>query len=304
MRLPASGLRQCVLLGALAFWLVAWATPVFANDFDEFETARSAYDAQDYARAVQLFEALVAGDAPRLSNRSLLLESQKYLGASHLFLGQLDRAERDFERLLRMDPSYVLDPLGFPEEVQGLFARVKTRLDAERKAAEQARKREEARVLRAAEERASRERDRWQRLSALAQVEHVNELRSRWVALVPFGIGQMQNGHDGLGLVLAVSEGALLAISITSYLLHEDLRGQQPATNKVAEAQRAESAFRYTNQISFGLFAALAVTGVLDAELRFLGTRSYDRKRPLPADLYGGPELSVGPASASVRLRF
>jgi hypothetical protein len=114
----------------------------------------------------------------------------------------------------------------------------------------------------------------------------------------------VQNGHDGLGLVLAVSEGALLAISITSYVLHENLRGQQPAANKVADARVAESAFRYTNQVSFGLFAALAVTGVLDAELRFLGTRTYDRKRSLPADLYGGPELSIGPTGASLRLRF
>jgi tetratricopeptide (TPR) repeat protein len=283
---------------------LALASAVRANDFEEFEAARGAYDSQDYAKAAALFEAIAGGDVPQLTNRSLVLESKKYLGASYLFLGRLQQAEQEFTRLLRMDPAYVLDPLAFPQEVQRLFARVKQQLDAERRASEEERRREELRKQRALTERAGLERQRWARLSALAQVETVHEQRSRWLALVPFGAGQFQNGHASLGAVLAVSQGSLLALSLVTYVLHDQLRGQVPREGDVADARLAEQGFRYTNQISFGLFAILAVTGVLDAQIRFQANRDYERKRPLPPDLRGGPELSMDPTGASFRLRF
>src|SRR5262245_16024546 len=123
----------CALFASSLVWLSA--SRVCANDFEDFGAARSAYDAQDYRRAAALFEALAGGDTPTLTNKSLVLESKKYLAASYLFLKKLTVAELEFERLLRIDPEYQLDPLAFPEEVQRLFARVKTRLDAERKVA-------------------------------------------------------------------------------------------------------------------------------------------------------------------------
>lgn len=289
---------------SLAIVCLVWALPVKANDFEEFEAARATYDKQDYARAAELFEELVGGDVPRLTNRSLVIESQKYLGASYLFLKKHDLASQHFEQLLRMEPEYVLDPLAFPEEAQRVFAQVKTRLEAERRAADEARRREDERLRRQLAEREQKERERWDRLFHLAEKERVNEVRSRWLAMVPFGVGQFQNGHDGLGLVLAVSEVSLLTISIVSYILHDNLRGQDPSPGKTDDARLAEQAFRYTNQISISLFGVLAATGVLDAQVRFQGTRSYDRKRPLPPDLYGGPELSVSPTGAQLRLRF
>jgi tetratricopeptide (TPR) repeat protein len=294
-------LRAAALATALC---LCWSLPARANDFEEFEAARSAYDAQDYARAAQLFEALVGGEVPRLTNRSLVLESQKYLGASYLFLTQLDQAAEHFERLLHMDPEYMLDPLAFPEEVQRLFAQVKTRLESEQRAAEEARKREEERLVKLQLDRARKERERWDQLFKLAETERVHDVRSRWLGIVPFGVGQFQNGHDGLGLVLAVSQASLLAISLTAFILHDNLRGQEPVGSKREDARLAEQAFRYTNQVSFSLFAVLAVTGVLDAQVRFHGTRTYERTRPLPPDLYGGPELSVSPGGAELRLRF
>jgi tetratricopeptide (TPR) repeat protein len=307
MRLPALRLGLCSsLLCAALLSVLGAALPqgAKANDFEEFEAARSAYESQDYARAAQLFEGLVGGDVPRLTNRSLVLESQKYLGASYLFLGKRDRASDYFERLLRMDPEYMLDPLAFPEEAQHLFAQVKTRLEAERMVAAAAKKREAENLARTQAERERKEHQRWEQLFKLAETEQVHEVRSRWLASVPFGVGQFQNGHDGLGLVLCVSEASLLAISVAAFILQDNLRGQTPAPNKIDDARLAEQAFRYTNQISFSLFAVLAVTGVIDAQARFQGTRTYERKRVLPPDLYGGPELSVWPGGANLRLRF
>ena len=274
-----------------------------ANDFEEFEKARGAYDAQDYARAARLFEALAGGDVPQLTNRSLVLESKKYLGASYLFLGKLPQAEQEFTRLLRMDPAYVLDPIGFPEEVQRLFARVKQHIEAERRASEEERRREELRVQREQSERQGKDRERWARLTELAEVETVHEVRSRWVALVPFGAGQFQNGNASLGAILAVTEGSLLALSLVTYALHDSLRGESPAPDKIDDARLTEKGFRYTNQISFALFCIIAITGVIDAQVRFQGSYEYQRKRPLPPDLRS-PELTLGPTGGSLRLRF
>jgi hypothetical protein len=203
-----------------------------------------------------------------------------------------------------MDPGYLLDPLAFPEEVQRLFARVKMQLEAERRASEEERKREEQRVASERTERAERERLRWAELTRLAQVETVHETRSRWLALVPFGAGQFQNGHESLGAVLAVTEGSLLALSVVTYVLHDHLRGQHPKPSEIPDARLAEQGFRYTNQISFALFAIVAVTGIIDAQVRFQPSHDYERKRPLPPDLSNGPELSIDLTGASLRLRF
>jgi tetratricopeptide (TPR) repeat protein len=275
-----------------------------ANDFEDFEKARSAYESQDYAKAASLFAALAGGDVPQLTNRSLVLESKKYLGASYLFLGKLAQAEQEFTRLLRMDPGYLLDPLGFPEEVQRLFARVKMQLEAERRASEEERRREELRLTREQTEASERERQRWNKVIQLAERETIREKRSRWVALVPFGAGQFQNGHSSLGAVLAVSEGSLLALSVATYVLHDHLRGQRPKANELEEARLAERGFRYTNQISFALFAVIAVTGIIDAQVRFQDTYEYERKRELPPELREEPRLSLTPTGASLELRF
>ncbi|MEY4576023.1 MAG: hypothetical protein RL701_726 [Pseudomonadota bacterium] len=283
-------LLACVLFAALAF-----VSPgsVRANDFEEFETARGAYESQDYARAARQFERLGGGDTPTLTNRSLLLESKKYLGASYLFLGKLLQAQAEFERLLRLDPQYILDPLGFPEDVQRLFTSVKNRLDSERRVAEEEGRRERERQDRVVTERVSEERQRWQRLVALAESEAVQEKRTRWVALMPFGVGQMQNGHDGLGAVLAVSESSLLLISFVSWIVHENLRGQDPTPGKRDAFELTERVSRFTNQISLGLFGVVAVTGIVDAQLRFQGDVETSRKREVPSDLRE-PRVSLG----------
>jgi tetratricopeptide (TPR) repeat protein len=305
-RMPACGrvsLVRCLWFLALLSNVLC-AALVRANDFEEFDAARNAYESQDYARAARLFEQLGGGDTPSITNRSLLLESKKYLGASYLFLGKLPQAEAEFARLLRLDPQYLLDPLGFPEEVQRLFAQIKARLDSERRVAEEERRREEERKKQLEEQRLHEVRARWERLVALAQTEKVQEKRSRWIALIPFGVGQVQNGHGSLGAVLAVSEGSLLAISLVSWIIHENLRGEQPGDSQRDEFNVTERVSRYTNQVSLALFGALALTGIIDAQARFQGDVEHTRRRTLPPELREPPRISVGPRGLSLSIKF
>jgi hypothetical protein len=304
-----AGLRASRSLVGLASWLgvvavMAWLAPgvARANDFDQFQNARVAYESLNYELAADLFKGLLSTAAAG-DTRPVVIESRKYLAAAYLFLGKRPDAEAQLELLLRAVPDYVLDPLAFPEEVGKTFNVVKARLQAERAKADAARAREAATKQGHHELELQQQRARLQRLIELASTERVERRRSRWVAMVPFGIGQFQNDHNGLGLVLAVSEGALLAISVTSFALHESLRGQVPTASRRDDARLAEATFRYTNQISFGLFGALAITGIIDAQLRFVPSRSYEERRPLPRELLE-LQISVGPGDLAVRGRF
>lgn len=290
------------VLGTL-FGLCLWcAPPALANDFDDFQRARQAYEQNNFEQAATRFRKLVGPEVPRLQDRSLVLESLKYLGASYLFLGKPDQAYQQFERLLRLDLTYVLDPLAFPEEVQSAFRRVKQRLEAD--ALNRARAEAERRDRRLAEQQRLRQRsaERTAQLLTLAKTERVVERHSRWTALLPFGVGQFQNGHDGLGLVLAVSQVSLLAASVTTFLLHDSLRGSSP--EDVQSAIFAERAYRYTNRVSFGLFVVAAVGGIIDAQLRYRPSRRYERQRDLPAHLLEPPSTEVSVGLTGLRVAF
>jgi len=285
-----------------ACWLVA-ALPagVHANDFDQFQAARGAYEALNYERAAQLFRALLADTVP-FDRRPLVLESRKYLAATYMFLRRPQDAEAQFELLLQADHEYVLDPLAFPSEVVMKFTEVKARLDGERARNEQQRIERETSERARLEQADKQHREGLQRLFDLASTERIEQQNSRWVAMVPFGAGQFQNGDKGLGLALAIGEGALLTTSVVTFLLHESLRDEPPPADPAA-ARFAEHAFRYTNQIAFGLFLATTMAGIVDAQVRFKPSMVYQRARPLPPELLE-LKVSLAPNTLGISARF
>jgi len=279
-----------------------WPRGVSANDFDQFQNARVAYDSLNYELAADLFRGLLANASPN-DSRPLVLESRKYLGAALLFMKHSDEADQQFELLLQADPSYVLDPLTFPEEVNRRFDAARKRLEHARAEAARANAAAASNQQAAQDDVAVKRREKIQRLIELASVERVERQRSRWIAMMPFGIGQFQNQHESLGLVLAVSEGVLLGAAVTSYFLHETLRDEDPPDELLADARLAEAGFRYGNRISLGLFAAVAIAGIVDAQLRFKPSTTYERPRPLPKDLQE-LDVVVGPGGVAVSGRF
>lgn len=297
------GLRRASLatlaLGVLA--CLALPATARAGELEDFQAARAAYDAGDYARAVTLFEELVGGATPRLESEALVLESRKYLGAAYLFVGRANAAEAQFELLLAADPTYELDPAAFPVEVIELFSSVRADL------VERVRCEEE----RAAEvSRREYERERIRALVAFAEEEVEIEVEnSRWLAALPFGVGQFQNGDDGLGAFFLVTEG-LVALSLVGTLaadLHvlalvqADPRGGFVGSG---EAGRAVFGLEIANWTAIGLFGVLVVAGITEAELTFHPTRRVRHRRVVPPGLLEGVELGVGPGGLSLRVAF
>ncbi len=272
-----------------------------ADDFDAFESGRRAYQQQEYETAARRFEVLVGGQVPKLQSRPLILESRKYLGASYLFLGRVKEAEAQFELLIRMDNTYQVDPLAFPSDVVSAFERVRDRTNRileeaarQRTEQEEAQRREETKKLVESQQRKARIRD-------LATSEYVETHNSRLIALIPFGIGQFQNGHDSLGTALAISEGILAVTSISTFFLHESLRNETPSPSDRADAENLRDGFKLTNWISTVLLGVLAVIGIVDAEVRFVPVEREVRKKALPKELDQEFQVSVSPGGFAVR---
>ncbi len=281
---------------------VLWPERARANDFDQFQNARVAYESTNYDLAADLFQGLL-DEATSDDARPLVLESRKYLAATYLFLGRQAEAENQLTLLLRAEPDYVLDPLAFPAEFVKTFSAVKVTLEQERLRQEQEKARAAAQAVEQNQRTDEERQQQVRRLVALAGSERVQELNSRWIAFIPFGVGQFQNDHDSLGLTLAISEGILLATGIASFAVHESLQGQVPDDDQRGAAEAAEATARYINQISLGLFAAVAITGIIDAQVRFRPSRTFERPRPLPDDLRE-LDVVVGPGGIGVTGRF
>ena len=265
--------------------LLLVAVPARADELSDFEAARMLYDKQDYAGAVDALRALVGSDPPRIGDPLLVIESRKYLAASLLFMGAEEDAKAQIRLLLGQEPRYTLDPLAFPTEVLKLFERVKAELQHE--IDERRRQEEEARRAKERDEQKADaiRRENLARLKVLAEEREAIVQNSRWVASIPFGVGQFQNDHKGLGIALAMFQGLAAAGSVASFIAHTRLADDHPSPADIADARREEELWRKVNYVSFGTLIGLAAIGIADAHLRFVPARVIARPRDLPDDL-------------------
>lgn len=282
------------------------ASPASADELADFGAAQRAYEQGDYALALTLFEGMVGGATPRIRSEVLITESRKYLAASYLFEGRESDARAQFARLIEGNPDYILDPVAFPAAVHAIFSEVKAEVGAamrERTEAQEAAERERReRALR----RLVEQQERIARLELLAQEVTIENTSSRWIAALPFGTGQLQNGHRGLGLGLMSAQILLATTSVTTFIYHDFLNDQanemrnanQPVDSRLVSLARS---VRITNQISTGLLGGVALAGIIDAQVRFREGRSSTRQREIPEDLQD-IEPTPDPEATSVRL--
>ncbi len=277
-----------------------------AGDVEDFEAARSAYEARDYERAVIYFEALVGGEMPRLESPALVAEARKYLGAAYLFVGRRDAARQQFERLLRAEPDYILDPLRFPIDVQELFDSVRERLVLEH---------HQERERTALEERAMRAEERARSLILFAEEEVTTAVpNSRWLALLPFGVGQFENGDPGLGWAFLLSETALAGTAIGAMIWWQELsvfanRAQLAGdATSIREANQLLEAAFVLHWSAVGALSAVVLAGILEAQIRFVPARTVRERRRVPEALRAQEttdfRLGVGAGTVSLSLRF
>jgi len=245
--------------------------PAQAADQDEqFRFAMNAYDAGDYQEAVKRFRTLINADPPVITKRSLLIDAHLYLGVSLLFTGNITGGEKEFEKLLTLDPDYRLDSVLFPVEIIDTFTVVTNRM--KEKLARLAEERQKA-------EEAARRRELLAREEELRKLEkyyrHEVEHSSIVLAVLPFGIGQFQNRHKTKAYILLITEVALLAGATVTYILHEDLRNAD--MNALTDEDRNDFEFydeiyTYTNWSCLATAGALMIYGLVDSLIYYRPT--------------------------------
>ena len=298
-------MRRWILIATACTALWGVGSVARADEVADFENAREAYDAQAYGRAATLFEAMVGGEIPAIRNEILILESRKYLGAAYLFLDRRPDADEQFAALLREDPAYELDPLAFPAAVQEVFGEVRERIQRELARASEEQDRADERIRIEALAEMERQRERMERLEALAREEVVLTPGSRAVATIPFGVGQFQNQHHGFGRFLAITEAVTLAGTFVTYGVHQWAQNNVGAVNEAEEARlrRIGRAMRGLNYSMVSLFAGFLVVGLIDAHVRFVPFHREVRDRPLPDDLERDLDVSLSLGGDGLQLR-
>ncbi|MGF1467070.1 MAG: tol-pal system YbgF family protein [Sandaracinaceae bacterium] len=297
----AGGVRAplAVAFAALAGAL-AMPTPALASEQTDFEEAREAYRNRDWALAVELFEARVGRS---ILQHQLQQEARKYLGASYYYLGDEERAVAEFRKVLTEEPTANLSSTEFPSDVRAVFNTVREAIRSERERDAELRRQAAETEARRERLRAERRQQAIRELVAAARMPRRIQ-HDRALAMIPFGVGQLQNGNRSLGVFFLVSEALTLAASAVTFGVYLPTRvrfanGDDPSLASTLTGLAA------ANYASVGLFLLLAISGVIEANANFVPYHEVpgpEIPRNLLRDL--DIDLAVGPSGVHVRGRF
>jgi len=281
--------------------------PPQLNDAAELARVVSLYDAGKYGECADALHALLSEDGSRpLHDRDVIESARIYHAACLIGSGRPQLADEPLRAAIRQNPQMKPpDSLVFPPQVIDHFLRVREDMFDVIKKAEDERVRQAQEAAKRQEERARRERNRVLGLERLGQEETRVTPNSRWLALVPFGVGQFQNGKDSLGYTFLTSESILGASTLTVLGIYTHLvlqanrlevGGQKPVASTNDQLRNWHSGLVYTSYAWLGV----SLLGVLEAELNFVPAHTEVRRRPLPPELR--PSVAAVPGGAAFGL--
>jgi hypothetical protein len=282
-------IRSRQVLSALAVGLLVLfaARPGHADDATELERGKNSYDAGRYAEGAERFRQMLDSESPgAVADGAVIERARTYYAACLIALGQNEAAEVQIEKIIRQNPLFSPDAVVFPGKVVDRFTDVKSRLKTEIEA-----------VMRAADRAARAKADKTRSeqaaylatLQKLAGEETILVRHSRFIASIPFGVGQFQNGQDGLGYLFLVSEALLAGTGIAAAEIHNSL------VSEIAEKRRYQidasvqedfddktRTAKVASYSAFVGFLAVAAGGIAHANLTFVPEVREVRRRPVP----------------------
>ncbi len=256
----------------------------------------SLYESGRYEECVKALRATLAAHALKKSLRPESVDqAQTYLAACLIANGKLEEADSVFAEAIRSNPQLrVPDSLIFPQSVSDRFLRVRERMLINIRQEEQKRMRDAERRVQQQDEKKKRDADVTRKLKVLAAQETVIERNQRWLATVPFGVGQFQNHDYAAGGVFLGMEAMLLGTALTAIVIDERLANkvQVPGVDIRELSKKRHEAYNVLVASSWG-FGVIAVAGIAHAHFRFVPERRSVRKRALPPELAQSPSRSL-----------
>lgn len=222
----------------------------------------------------------------RLRNPEVVEEARLYHATCLVMSGREKEAIAPLRAALTQNPTMgTPDSLTFPPPLISLFLQVRKEFGDAIKAEEEKRLAALAEAAREAKATEQAERARVKKLEELASTEVVIQRGSRFVASLPFGVGQYQNGSNALGTVFLVSESLLLGTSLVAVAVMGNQYGLIDPRAFGSDISRNAEIARKVSIVSFYGFAAVALGGILEAHLNFVPEVRWERKRTLPKEL-------------------
>ncbi len=284
---------------------------------DDAELARivGLVDAAKYEECAARLAHLLDPKSPHPLVQPAIIETARIYDATCLMgLGKDEQADEPLRAAIRKNPQMrPPDSLIFPARVVDRFLKVREQLFGELRASEQ-KAIERARQEAAAKQK--RDNEQWEyflRLERVARQEVVVRKNSRAVALLPFGVGQFQNGNKPLGWTFLAAETALAGTALTSLgvFSHLNMQAASFAARREQPSTRVNPRLHNWHlTLALSTYALLAVTalGIVEAEASFVPEVRRVRERPLPKfrserGLSMLPDVSVGPHDVTLGVR-
>jgi hypothetical protein len=236
---------------------------------DALEQGRTAYDRGDYRRAIDTIQPLLYPSI-ELGTEDDVVLAHRLLALSYFFVHKSKEAEQEVTSLLALRPNYELDPIVDPPLAVRFFEDVRRRQGDRLRAIEQREHEEDERTRKEEERRQAEVRARARRI----YVDRVVERHSRVIALLPFGVGQIQNGQLAKGILFGSAELALAAVSIGTWasLTYDSRYPLDPVNGHrlfpASDEQRVATLLGFQLGAA-AAFYAVVLWGIIDAQVLF-----------------------------------
>lgn len=286
--------------------------PEQLSDAGEIERMRSLFEAGKYASCASELEALLEPGGRTLEDREARDEGHVYRMACLMGQGRAQQARAQAEVAIRENPLVgVPSRARFPGPVVDLFIRVRARLLPEIEKAERDRTEKQREAAQQRAERLRKERERVLELERMASERIVLQKNERWLAWVPFGVGQFQNDDDGLGWLFLGAESALLATTVVALSIELQLASSadDPQTDK-QDLNRLQTGARTVWTASLWGFLGVTALGIIEANVSYVPEFRRVERRKLPprvrapkredASLELAPVVAAGPGGGQL----
>jgi hypothetical protein len=234
-----------------------------SNPQATLDQGRVAYERGDYRLAIDTIHPLLYPSIA-LGSEDAVVEAHRLLALSYFFEKKEPEAEQEVASLLTLRPNYEPDPIVDPPLAVRFFEGVRHRQDERLRDVRQRQAEEDARSRKEAERKKAETHAKAERV----YVERTVETHSRFIAMIPFGVGQIQNHQLKKGIFFATSEivfGTLSAAMLLT-IFERYPGGHFPYGSDTVTPQ----ALIGTQLAAGAVFWGLVAWGIIDAQVKLV----------------------------------
>lgn len=262
------------------------------------------YDAGKYTDCAKDFAGLLNPKSPNALHDAHIIETARvYYAACLIGSGHPKRAAKPLHDAIRDNPQMKTpDSTIFPQPVIDAFLAERQKLIKYIHEQEQKRVKAAQAEAHKAEKAQKERRERIARLKKLASEETIITKNSRWLAAIPFGVGQFQNREPVLGATFLTGEVLLGGTAFGMIVLQSSYANQAFDAGKGAALKQNSAAAQKVLVASGWGFVGVAVLGIVQAEIAYKPEFNDGvRPRKLPPDLQKVAESpSIEPSAGPV----